>query len=342
MTARAHGSRAKAVVSGVVVAILGTIAVAGVRQGLAPMLGSDMALSFFLIVVTAAAAVGGLGAGLFAMAIALMISTQTFIGLDQLIASPAEWVRVVAFLVEGATISVLFTLLQGRTARLSTALADLGEQRTLIERLALEDTLTGIGNRRALDRDLATHVALAQRGLSKLTVISADVDGLKWMNDQFGHVRGDELLVAVAELLVKSCRASDVAYRVGGDEFVILLPNTGRLDYAGWNERFERLSAEMLSAFEGVGVSIGASHLPLDGETPDALLNVADKRMYAAKIANAHPRVVTRGLTNPKPVVPAHVRTDPVPTGRAYAETSVDRGPAIHVRVDAHAERVSV
>jgi hypothetical protein len=129
---------------------------------------------------------------------------------------------------------------------------------------------------------------------------------------------------------------------VGGDEFVILLPNTGRLDYAGWSERFERLSAEMLSAFAGVGVSIGASHLPFDGETPDALLNVADKRMYAAKIANAHPRVVTRGLTTPSPAVPAPVRTARVPTSRAPSEATVDRELTVHGLVDACADRVSV
>lgn len=315
-------SRIIAGAPGVLVALLGTVAIAGVRQGLTPMLGSDMALSFFLIVVSAAAAVGGLGTGLLAMAVALFVSLQPAMGLDQLVATPADWVRVVAFLVEGTTISVLFKLLQRRNAHVSAVLADLHAQQRLVERMALEDSLTGLGNLRALRRDIAAHVALALRDGSMFTVVCADVDGLKATNDRYGHSRGDELLSGMARLLAENCRSSDAAYRIGGDEFVVLLPVTGPSGYESWKERFEVLSAAMRRDFDDAGLSLGAAHLSLDGDSADALLSVADQRMYAAKIATAHPRVATLRGRTPAVVVSASARSAAIPARRDRETTN--------------------
>ncbi len=312
MFSRTLRSRVIAVVPGVLVAVFGTAVITGVRQWLTPVLGADMALSFFLVVVAAAAAVGGVGAGSFAMVIALVVGVQTVIGLDQIVANPAASVHVVAFVLEGTTVLVLFRLLQRRSTHLSTALTDLHAQRRLVERMAMEDSLTGLRNHRALRGDIASHVEFASREGLTLTVVCADVDGLKATNDTYGHGRGDDLLSGMARLLVENCRTSDTAYRIGGDEFVVLLPGTGPAGYEKWKARFEDLSAAMREEFDGAGLSLGASHLPADAASPDTLLSIADKRMYAAKIANAHPRVVGHGRGIPAPDVPSPVRSERV------------------------------
>jgi diguanylate cyclase (GGDEF)-like protein len=257
------------------------------------------------------------------MALALIVGVQTVVGFGQLPSSPAVWVRGVAFVVEGTTVLVLFRLLQRRSTHLSSALTDLHAQRRLVERMAMEDSLTGLRNHRALRGDIASHVEFAAREGLTLTVVCADVDGLKATNDTYGHHRGDELLSGMARLLVENCRASDTAYRIGGDEFVVLLPGTGPAGYEKWKDRFEVLSAAMRDEFDGAGLSLGAAHLPVDAGSPDALLSIADKRMYAAKIANAHPRVVGRGRTLPAPsVTPPPVRpvTQSVLRPETYAE----------------------
>lgn len=275
--------RILAAATGALIAVLGSVAITWARQALAPVVGSDMSLVFYLTVVIVSAAVGGLVAGLLATAMSLSLSAITIIGPEALADRPAEWIRVAVFTIEGISISVLVWLLQLRTARLSHAMSELESEKQLVARMALEDPLTGLRNRRALERDLAVLVGLALRDGSELTVVSADVDGLKATNDRYGHNAGDELLKTVSGLFVESCRASDVAYRVGGDEFVVLLPDTGPLDYPKWKERLEGALARTQAGRESVGVSLGAAHLAGDGRSPDDLLRTADERMYAMR-----------------------------------------------------------
>ena len=158
---------------------------------------------------------------------------------------------------------------------------------SLIEELdagARRDPLTATLNRRGLDERLGIEIARARRTGEPLCVLTADLDGLKEINDRFGHRAGDEALGLSAEVMSAGMRDVDVLARTGGDEFVILLPNC---DAAKGLEIAEQLrdgmrarsATESWPATLSVGVA-GAPPLPLD---PEALLAAADQALYRAK-----------------------------------------------------------
>jgi diguanylate cyclase (GGDEF)-like protein len=153
-------------------------------------------------------------------------------------------------------------------------------------RLKETDELTGLPNRRALRRVLArAHEASRSRG-TPLTVVLIDVDGLKRINDGFGHAIGDRAIRAVADALRASRRDHDVATRLGGDEFAVVIPDA---DLEGAARFIARVQAALGAiALDGaqppieVRVSHGAATLG-HGEAVDALLERADHALYACK-----------------------------------------------------------
>jgi diguanylate cyclase (GGDEF)-like protein len=157
----------------------------------------------------------------------------------------------------------------------------------LIEELdanAQSDPLTGSLNRRGLDDRLGIELTRARRTGEPLTVITADLDALKDVNDRFGHAAGDEALQLAAVVMAEGLRDVDVLARVGGDEFVILLPacepEVGFKVAEGLClEMAERSQRESWPATLSLGVA-GAPPLPLD---PEALLGAADRALYRAK-----------------------------------------------------------
>jgi len=128
----------------------------------------------------------------------------------------------------------------------------------------------------------------AQRGNQLLVVCYLDLDGFKPVNDRFGHVAGDKLLIEVARRMQATVRAHDSVGRLGGDEFVLLLTN---LENAGeYQLILQRVIKEIMQPIEiddasmvTVGVSIGVTLYPADGEDSDILLRHADQAMYQAK-----------------------------------------------------------
>ena len=155
-------------------------------------------------------------------------------------------------------------------------------------RLASDDPLTGLNNRRVLVERLEAETAEARRHGDAFCVILCDVDGLKAVNDTAGHLVGDSVLRSVAETLRATARAEDVVARFGGDEFVLLLPRTA-LDAA--RALVTRLSDELPEQTYMWGglphalprVSFGIAAFPEDGLLADALIAKADERMYADK-----------------------------------------------------------
>jgi diguanylate cyclase (GGDEF)-like protein len=140
-------------------------------------------------------------------------------------------------------------------------------------RNALTDPLTGLANRRALDDALPKAIARAQRTGTALAVVYFDLVGLKALNDTRGHRAGDDALVRFADVLRASSRAGDSAYRVGGDEFVAVLPDTAvGVDAA--EARIGRLLDADAPAF-----SWGAAESDLDGTSGERLVRLADLRM---------------------------------------------------------------
>jgi diguanylate cyclase (GGDEF)-like protein len=141
-----------------------------------------------------------------------------------------------------------------------------------LEQDALVDPLTGLLNRRALDRDLRRERARASRYGRRFSVMVVDLDGLKTVNDRDGHLAGDLYLRSLADALRQILRSGDEAYRIGGDEFVVLLPETGE-------SRADVVAARVLDA-GAPPFSWGASTFGIDGEEGDELLDIADRRLY--------------------------------------------------------------
>lgn len=157
----------------------------------------------------------------------------------------------------------------------------------LVEELdasARRDPLTGTLNRRGLDERMGIEIARARRTGEPLSVLVADLDGLKELNDQHGHAAGDEALSLASDVMADCLRDVDVLARTGGDEFVVLLPNCGQgaaLDIA--EQLREGMRARSTTESWPVTLSIGAAGappLPLD---PEALLTAADRALYRAK-----------------------------------------------------------
>jgi len=155
---------------------------------------------------------------------------------------------------------------------------------TSLRELASRDGLTGAWNRRELHERGERELARAARAGAPTTVLYLDLDGFKAVNDQQGHTAGDRVLVAVAEAARSSLRLSDVLARPGGDEFAVLLPETGA-DEA--RQAAERLVADIAEAVRewGVTASVGSATAPEDGADIEVLLTTADHRMLESKQA---------------------------------------------------------
>jgi diguanylate cyclase (GGDEF)-like protein len=162
----------------------------------------------------------------------------------------------------------------------------LANQRNLAiaERRAASDVLTGLPNRRAADEVFKRMAAHAGRNVSPLTAILLDLDRFKDVNDRHGHESGDRALAMVGSIITSTIRASDFAARFGGEEFLVLLPDTDRdaaLSVA------EKLRSEIEHAeLVGIGsitASLGLAVLPADASEPEELLRKADRALYTAK-----------------------------------------------------------
>jgi diguanylate cyclase (GGDEF)-like protein len=148
--------------------------------------------------------------------------------------------------------------------------------------LAVTDPLTGLANHRQLIHALETEILRSRRNTQPLAVVLLDLDGLKQINDRHGHLAGSLAIRRVAEALLGSCRATDTAARFGGDEFALVLPETG--EAAAWHVARgvgDRLATD--AEKPNLSISIGVAVYPGHGETVEALLNAADVALYETK-----------------------------------------------------------
>ena len=164
-------------------------------------------------------------------------------------------------------------------------------EREQLERKANHDALTGLPNRYLLGDRLTQMIAQAKRHGRSFAVAMIDVDGLKRVNDRFGHAVGDEVLKQLAGRLAGQVRAGDMAARFGGDEFVLLLDDTeSRNGIAqAMNRVLASLQQELPTASGTVRVacSVGMSFFPEGGRDGETLLNSADSAMYSRKAERA-------------------------------------------------------
>ncbi len=157
----------------------------------------------------------------------------------------------------------------------------------IVQWQAITDELTGLVNRRRFLDALHSEIARGKRLGGRLSVVLADLDGFKLINDRFGHHAGDEVLIAFADLLRAHGRDVDVAARLGGEEFAILLPETGLDGASTVADRLRRSLAELqipLGVGEKVMVtaSFGVAELG-ESQSVDGLLRAADSALYRAK-----------------------------------------------------------
>lgn len=155
--------------------------------------------------------------------------------------------------------------------------------------LARTDQLTGLMNGRAFREIAERELLRATRVGLPITLLYLDLDNFKTVNDRRGHAAGDDLLLAFGRALENAVRATDVVARVGGDEFVVLLPDTSEQDGSVVAVKIQQAIAnDERFTRDGVSVSVGATTTGENPATVDDLVSQADEAMYVAKAARAH------------------------------------------------------
>jgi len=140
-------------------------------------------------------------------------------------------------------------------------------------------------NARSLFLQLDSELARCKRSGGELCVIVCDLDGFKQVNDRFGHLEGNRVLQSIAQSMRESCREYDYVARMGGDEFVLILPNLPKEIAAVKIEDIRQMVRAIADRLgdNSVGLSVGEAYYPTDGLDAEDLLAKADQRMYAVK-----------------------------------------------------------
>jgi diguanylate cyclase (GGDEF)-like protein len=176
----------------------------------------------------------------------------------------------------------------GEISRLRGEVAHLQQKVEQLDQLAHRDALINLPNRRGFMRELERLVDRAQRYGHHAAMLFVDLDGLKMINDTFGHRAGDEALIQVADMLTKGVRRSDVVARIGGDEFAVLLENATEESAHETAARLEDLICGCEFTHDGdalpLSVAIGVGMIDGDDE-PHAVMQRADEEMYRRKAA---------------------------------------------------------
>jgi diguanylate cyclase (GGDEF)-like protein len=181
--------------------------------------------------------------------------------------------------------------LKDRNRQLMLELADARQRGSEARHLARHDPLTGLPNRLLLRERLQDGIAAARRSQRSLALLFIDLDHFKRVNDRLGHAAGDKLLVIVASRILGGIRADDIAFRYGGDEFVVLLSNIGDVETVGpIADKVRRRIGGRYGIDDkevSISASIGIAAYPLHGDHCDALIRHADASMYRCKATSA-------------------------------------------------------
>ena len=198
--------------------------------------------------------------------------------------------QMVSFLVTGMMASVLSFIFAYRT----------GIQREKLQVMATQDPLTGARNRRAMNDELKIAVTSHRRHRHSYGLLLMDLDHFKQINDRCGHHAGDQVLIAFVEIMQRASRNEDRLFRFGGEEFLLLLPNTDLTGlHSAAQNLIKRVAEELRSPIGPVTVSIGGAVLQ-SGEHWESWLQRADASLYQAKRAGRN-CVIIHQLTQTAP-----------------------------------------
>jgi len=173
-----------------------------------------------------------------------------------------------------------------------------------LEKMASHDGLTELYNRRYFYERFQEGLARARASKQTLALIVLDIDGLKKINDEYGHAVGDVMIASLAKVIEKHIRTSDVPARLGGDEFAILMPDTDKRGAFALAQRlWQELEEQPMYEHDGMrlmlNVSIGVSGFPWGGEDVDEMMHWADSDMYANKVSRRLPQAATHAPQRP-------------------------------------------
>jgi diguanylate cyclase (GGDEF)-like protein len=196
---------------------------------------------------------------------------------------------------------------------------------------AVTDSLTELYNRRVFNEFFERELNRAKRYNQPLSLVMMDMHRFKEVNDKHGHPRGDEVLRMAAATLKKALRTSDFAFRIGGDEFALILPQTDAAQALALSRRVETVFADTLKPLQlnvTVGMDYGVANFPQDADNAEDLVRIADERLYQRKHAHRGraaetpaPRPVETAPTQPPVTPPAAERPAAPPAPPISIET---------------------
>jgi diguanylate cyclase (GGDEF)-like protein len=187
------------------------------------------------------------------------------------------------------TVMIFMSITGVMTLALAALASEYAVAEAQLRELVVTDPLTGLPNYRRLVEVLGAEISRSNRNDNPFAVVFFDMDGLKRINDEMGHLIGSRAVCRFAETLRASCRSSDTAARYGGDEFVVILPDTADEGARTVIQRVEERLADDPDKPQ-LAVSAGVAVYPRDGGTPTTLLSAADRALYVVKAGKAGER----------------------------------------------------
>jgi len=179
------------------------------------------------------------------------------------------------------------TKLKATNKELQTKLLEIESLQVQLRQQAIRDYLTGLFNRRYMEETLKREIARAERESTHLSLMILDGDNFKEVNDTYGHQAGDVVLKKLSEFLLENYRAGDVICRYGGDEFVVVMPNSSvenaRVRAEKWQEAFAHTEIKYKEDLISVTFSIGIATYPVHATSAEELLRSADQALYYSK-----------------------------------------------------------
>lgn len=238
--------------------------------------------------------------------ITILLAVLQFTGLVLVLlfssaAQSLNWFSFLAFIFLTSVLSILAnSIIQGSIKQIADQAHQLILNQERLQELSIRDHLTGLFNRRYLEEMLEREIVRATRAQRPVSIIILDVDNFKQINDTLGHAAGDIVLRELGKFISSQVRQSDIACRYGGDEFVLILPDTSR---DTTKERAEKLRKEVKNIFREykdppvpvpISISLGVAVFPDDGSTDETVLQSADAALLQAKHTGSN-RVIVAG-----------------------------------------------